>query len=79
MPEHKIRIYEIPEPKFHVLLRHMHLTDDMRKALRIRYDSMNSYSRNSVTLQTSVSEVGLMKAEKRVIKAHQEFSEVYSG
>ena len=72
------RIDEIRREKFDVLLNHLGFTSRMKKSLIMRYESDCSYTRSIVSFTHNVTEHGLMKAEKKVLKAHEEFNNVYS-
>lgn len=76
MPIVKMRLWSIPEDKFDCLVTRLPFTDRMREALRVRYRD-NWRSRSSVAGNYNLSEHGIMKAEKTLIEAHNEFERVY--
>lgn len=71
------RIYEIRREKFDVLLNNLGFTSRMKKALVMRYESNCCHTRPQVSFTYCISEQGLMKAEKKILNAHKEFSDVY--
>ena len=73
----KYRIWEIKQECFDVLLNHVGFNEKMKDALRDRYESNCCLSRPIVCALHRVSEHGLMKAEKKVLKAHEEIYDVY--
>ncbi|AUR81349.1 hypothetical protein NVP1072O_04 [Vibrio phage 1.072.O._10N.286.48.A12] len=73
-----MRTWEIRENKFNLLVKHLGFTSRMVEALKLRYHD-NHRSRSSVAGKFNLTEHGIMKAEKQLLAAHKEFSEVYCG
>ena len=73
----KYSIWEIRQECFDVLLNHLGITERMKGALRDRYNQNCAESRELVGIVNSVSPHGLMKAEKKLLKAHEEIINVY--
>ena len=73
------RIYEIRREKFDVLLSNLGFTSRMKEALVMRYESDCTYRRSVVSVRHDVSEHGLMKAEKKILKAHEEVTKAYGN
>ena len=73
----KHRIWEIRQECFDVLLNHLGLSERMKGALRDRYNENCSFPRGITCIVNSVSEQGLLKAEKKVLKAHDEIIKIY--
>lgn len=73
----KYSIWEIRQECFDVLINHLGYSERMKGALRDRYNENCSFPRNVTCITNDVSEHGLMKAEKKLLKAHSEIIEVY--
>lgn len=73
----RYRLWEIRQTQFDVLVEHLGFTERMKEALRSRYKDECAYSRALVCDVHDVSEHGLMKAEKKILKAHEEITKVY--
>lgn len=78
MPVVKMRLWSIPDHKFQLLLKHLAFTGRMREALLLRYRD-DWRSRSSVAGRFELSEHGIMKAEKSLIEAYNEFEKVYGN
>ena len=75
----KYRLWEVRQKEFNALLKNLGFTNKMKKALTVRYESNCQLSRPSTAMLNDITEHGLMKAEKKLLKAHEEFSEVYGN
>lgn len=71
------RIWEIRQECFNVLLNHLGFSERMKGALQERYDENCSLPRSITCIVNNVTEQGLFKAEKKVLKAHEEIIKVY--
>lgn len=75
----RYRLWEVRQEQFDALVDELGFTGRMKDALTSRYRDQCAYPRSLVCETHDVTEHGLMKAEKKILRAHEKFTEVYGG